>query len=66
MQQINSLLLFTTISLLFLNIYLFIFLTVLSLSCCSGFSLVAAGRSCSVVAVCRLLVEAAPLVEPGL
>lgn len=48
--------------LLFLFIYLF--LTVLGLRCCSGFSLVAASRGYSLVAVHRLLIEvASPVAE---
>ena len=48
--------------LLFLFIYLF--LAVLGLRCRSGFSLVAAGRSCSLVAVHRLLIAvASPVAE---
>ena len=40
--------------------YLFLFLVVLG-RCCEGFSLVAASRGYSLVAVLRLLIEVAPL-----
>ena len=46
--------------------HLFLFLAVLGLRCCAGFSLVAASRGSSLVVVLRLLIEAAPLVERGL
>ena len=46
---------------------LFFFLAMCGLHCCTGFSLVAVSRGCTVVAMCRLLVEVAPLiVERGL
>ena len=45
----------------------FFFLAVLDLRCCTGFSLVAASRGCSLVAVRRLLVAVISLVgEHGL
>ena len=47
--------------LLFNNLYLF--LTVLHLCCCMGFSLVVASEGYSPVAVCGLLVVVASLVE---
>ena len=47
--------------------YLLIFLAVLGLHCCMGFSLVVASRGYSLVAVCRLLTVVASLAaEPGL
>ena len=41
-------------------------MAVLSVHCCTGFSLVAAGRGSSLGAVCGLLVAVASLVEHGL
>ena len=46
----------------FLNNYIYLFLAVLGLRCCGGFSLVAASASYSLVAVCRLLIVVASLV----
>ena len=53
---------------LFLKILFFnIFLAVLGLCCCAGFSLVMASGGCSLGAVCRLLIAVASLVmEHGL
>ena len=49
-------------SVLFLKNFLNLFLTVLSLCCCTGFSLVALSRGYSLVAVHRLLIAVASLV----
>ena len=43
-----------------------LFLAVLSVCCCLGFPLVGASGVCSPVAVCRLLIVGAPLVELGI
>ena len=49
-----------------LMFYLFLFLAVLGLCCCAGFSLVAVSESYSLVAVCGLLkVVASPVAEHG-
>ena len=45
----------------FFSIFIYLFLAVLGL-CCSGFSVVAASRGCSLVAVCGLLIAVASLV----
>ena len=42
--------------------FIYLFLAVLGLRCCGGFSLVAASASYSLVAVCRLLIVVASLV----
>ena len=41
--------------------FIYLILAVLGL-CCSGFSVVASSRGCSLVAVCRLLIAVSPLV----
>ena len=44
-----------------------LFMTVLGLHCCTGFTLVAASRGYSLVAVCRLLIAVvSPVAEQGL
>jgi len=51
----------------FKNNFIYLFLAVLGLLCCTGFSLVAEFRDYSPVAVCRLLIAVASLVaEHGL
>ena len=44
------------------NNFIYLFLAVLSLRCCSGFSLVVEGAGYSLVAVCRLLIMVASVV----
>ena len=44
------------------NLFVHLFLAVLGLNCCVGFSLVAASRDCSLAVVCGLLVAVASLV----
>ena len=51
----------------FKNTFIYLFLTMLGLRCCSGFSLVLASRGYSLVAVRRPLIEMASLLaEHGL
>ena len=45
---------------------IYLFLAVLALHCCTGFSLVVASRSCSLVAMHRLLAAVASLAEDRL
>ena len=47
---------------LFFSVLIYLFLTVLGLQCCAGFSLVAASGSSSLVAVGRCLIVVASLV----
>ena len=55
----------SALKIIFLKIYLF--LAVLGLHCCEGFSLAVASRGCSLVAVGRLLiVVASPVAGQGL
>ena len=42
--------------------FFFFFLAMCGLHCCTGFSLVAVSRGCTLVAMCRLLIEVAPLI----
>ena len=56
----------TPLGILGLKIYLFIFLAVLGLRCCTSFSLAAEIRGCSLVAMLGLLTVEASLVEHGL
>ena len=58
------------LSISFLHLFFYmkicLFLVMLSLSCCMGFSLVAATRDCSLLMVCGLLVMvASPVVDPA-
>ena len=46
--------------------FIYLFLAVLGLDCCTDFSLVALSRGYSLVVVCRLLVAVTSLVEQGL
>ena len=46
-------------------LFMYLFLAVLGLGCCLGFSLVAMSAGCSVVAVCGLLIAVASLVGRG-
>ena len=50
------------ISLIFLYNFMYLFVTVLGLCCCTGFSLLAVSGGCYLVAVCRLLIAMASLV----
>ena len=44
------------------TVLIYLFMAVLDLRCCVGFSLVVASRSYSLVVVCRLLIEMASLI----
>ena len=55
---------FFKIILIYLSSYLF--MTVLGLCCCTGFSLLSASGGSSLVVVCGLLIEVASIVEHGL
>ena len=66
LTNVNCLTLFNTLfntgsHIIFLFCFIYLLAT-LGLRCCMGFSLVAQSRSCSLVAVLRLLNEAASLV----
>ena len=47
----------------FLNSFIYLFMAVLGLHCCPGFSLVEASGGSSLVAVCGLLIAVASLVD---
>ena len=58
---------FTYSNFIYLEKRLIFFLAALGLRCCMGFSIVAASRGYSLVAMCRLLIAVASLVaEHGL
>ena len=56
---------FSLISFFFFNNFLYLFMAVLGLHCCLGFSLVAASRGYSLVAVCGVLLQWLLLMSSG-